>query len=501
MLTFHYSPRVRHLKCDETRPICLRCQKDGHKCDGYSTFQNSPPGDTTSRKLPCPAISNALPTLPVFDDLLQRELFASFVSCTTDATSLYFGANFWARRVLQLSLSEASIRYALCSLSALHRTSTLLPTDLDLSAAKLRHYALLQYNSAVKYTQTLLEESLDGSEEKLVKGLVACILFVCYENFIGNYKVSYMHLQNGLRIITKESLRQRRLAIPKDIVQVFKRLDVQAITFGDTRVPYSDDLCKEHIDLLTAPSTGFDSIEDSLDIVLHLCRWMFRREAYSTTCPVPSEDLMSANKALERWNLEMDRYLLAPNVTTNGQLQHPIALLKMYQIIMTIIIVTGVHGQETLHDTYAHKYEEVLALAEGLLHDGRASLSAAPSNRFFSFDIGVIFPLFWVAIKLRRPQPRRRAVELLASMRHQEGAWKSSSAAKVAQFVIDVEEEGMWKDTYHVPELARVHLVNTTADVERGEIRVSCVMRSVADECSWYTREGRIPDGTEHWHA
>ena len=35
----------------------------------------------------------------------------------------------------------------------------------------------------------------------------------------------------------------------------------------------------------------------------------------------------------------------------------------------------------------------------------------------------------------------------------------------------------MSRDDYHIPEIVRVHLVNTTADVERGEIRVSCVMR------------------------
>lgn len=434
--------------------------------------------------------------LPAFDDPLQRELFASFVSCTTDATSLYFGANFWARRVLQLSLSEASIRYALCSLSALHRISMVLPADSDFDTSKLRRYALLQYNQAVKRTQILLDESCDGSEEKLVKGLVTCILFVCYENFIGNYGTSYMHLQNGLQIITKECRKQCGLTIPKDIIQVFKRLDVQAITFGDAKVPYPDNLCKEHIDFLTAPPTGFGSIEDSLDVVLHLCRWMFRREAYSNTCPVAHEDLVSASKALACWNLGMDKYFSAPNARRNGQLEHPIALLKMYQIIMTIIIVTGAQGQETLHDAYSHKYGEVLALAEGLLLDGRVSLSAASSNRFFCFDIGVIFPLFWVAIKLRQPKPRRRAVKLLGSMHHQEGAWKSTSAAKVAQFVIDVEEEGMSKDDCYIPEIARVHLVNTTADLEKGEIRVSCVMRSDIDDCSWYNREGRIPDRT-----
>jgi len=386
--------------------------------------------------------------------------------------------------------------YALCSLSALHRISTKLPKESPSSDLELKRYALQQYNQAVRCTQTLLEESSDGSEEKLVKGLVTCALFVCYENFMGNYEISHMHLQNGLQIITKESRKQLHRNIPKDIVQVFKRLDLQAITFGDARIPYPDELCKEHIDILTTQTTGFGSIEDSLDVILHLCRWMFRREAYSNLCPVSPDELKSAKLALESWNIEVEHCFLIPSVGAKDKMSNPIALLKMYQIIMTIIIVTGVSGQETLHDNYIDKYEEVLALAEGLLLGGQATLSSASTNRFFSFDIGMIFPLFWVAIKLRRPQSRRRAVGLLGSMYHQEGSWKSTSAAKVAQFVIDLEEEGMLQDDYHIPELSRVHLVNTMADVERGEICVSCVMRSAIDDYSWYTREGRISDGT-----
>jgi hypothetical protein len=86
--------RIRHLKCDETKPICIRCQKDGQKCDGYNTLQGPLSTKTRGGALSSPGAPSVLPMLPAFDDSLQRELFASFVSCTTDATSLYFGANF-----------------------------------------------------------------------------------------------------------------------------------------------------------------------------------------------------------------------------------------------------------------------------------------------------------------------------------------------------------------------------------------------------------------------
>ena len=102
-------------------------------------------------------------------------------------------------------------------------------------------------------------------------------------------------------------------------------------------------------------------------------------------------------------------------------------------------------------------------------------------------------------------------------MHHQEGMWKSTTAAKVAEFVMSIEEEGLQEGgeqsqveeskrvqfamgmeeeglrsgscQLQVTEARRVHLVNMIANAERGEILVSCVMREGGD---WYTRDGRV---------
>jgi hypothetical protein len=80
-------------------------------------------------------------------------------------------------------------------------------------------------------------------------------------------------------------------------------------------------------------------------------------------------------------------------------------------------------------------------------------------------------------------------------MHHQEGTWKSINAAAVAEFVIRVEEEGLPSGVSQeqVSEDARVQLVSQAADAEKGEIRLSCLMKSGLDGGFWYTREGIIP--------
>jgi hypothetical protein len=107
-----------------------------------------------------------------------------------------------------------------------------------------------------------------------------------------------------------------------------------------------------------------------MDIVLHLCRWLFREATVSDSCPVPPEDVKSATAILEQGNLEIEHFLTAQNEKTKGQSQRPVALFRMYQIIICIILATQIHCRETLHDNYLHIYKQVLALGESLLLDG-----------------------------------------------------------------------------------------------------------------------------------
>ncbi|KAL3424261.1 C6 zinc finger domain protein [Phlyctema vagabunda] len=481
--------RARHVKCDEGKPSCQRCRKDGRKCDGYKTTQNRPLNRTPEPEKR--AALSALPTLPDFEGSRQRDLFAFYVSCISDASSLYFGVGFWGRCVLQLSLSEAAIRYALCSLSALQRSTTISdPATQHCSRLELRTCALQQYNHAVRHTRRLLSESSDGSTDKLVKGLVACALFVCYESFTGNHELSHMHLENGLRIIAREYRRQRHTAIPKEIVQVFRRLDLQVKSIGNAKVSHPNDGCAEPIELVSTVPPSFTSFEDSLDVIHQLVAWILQKPAHTAPCPISPADSAAANKFLADWYRGIED-ISRDLDSAPANLQRSVALLKMHQIIMTVIVDVVLHRRETLHNAYLDRYEQIVALADALICDVQRS----GSGNFFCFDIGVILPLFWVGTKCRESGVRRRAIALLASMSHQEGIWKSGTAARVAQVIVDVEEEGLPPGVHQedVPETARVHWVATIEDDEKGVCYATCLLRSDVDEVSWYTRERSFP--------
>ncbi|PHH64966.1 hypothetical protein CDD81_3603 [Ophiocordyceps australis] len=74
-----------------------------------------------------------------------------------------------------------------------------------------------------------------------------------------------------------------------------------------------------------------------------------------------------------------------------------------------------------------------------LCHAAMAPRFIKPS---FSADLGIVPPLFVVATKCREPRLRRQAIQLLSSSARREGMWDSQLAARIGQWIMQVEEEG-----------------------------------------------------------
>ncbi|KAH8682826.1 hypothetical protein BGZ60DRAFT_368780 [Tricladium varicosporioides] len=484
--------RIRRIKCDEAKPNCSRCTSTGRKCDGYKDAPIPRPKRDAAHnerivRRPSPNIApQRQVTLPTFDGSQQLQSFEFFVSCTCSVSPMYFGADFWSNRVLQLSLSEPAIRYALCSLSSLHRTirerDAPRPRSGSSNTTYYKTFSLQQYAIAVKHTQRLLAESSTGNQDAIVKGLVACILFICYENLMRNDRTAQMHLQNGLKILAKSrnSTKQHgpqsgQQSIPADIVRALHRLDVQAMTFSESHAPYPYHNDPGRLSLSDDISTSsYEKIEESMDRLFAIFRWVFYLAAASEPKPIPQQELHHAATALKDWK-DKSQMLMEPKSHPQQHSQiTSILILKIYHTMVSKLIAVGVYGNETLHDKYILEYSHIVTLGEQLFSMEKEKLK----ERFFSFEIGIIIPLYYTVTKCRDPLIRRRAHTLLKAMKHQEGPLQSIDAADVAEVVIKVEEDGLECCTRagQIVEGARVHAVNISVDPDLGHVDLVCIL-------------------------
>jgi hypothetical protein len=270
------------VKCDETRPQCIKCVRSGRQCDGYPAYKrtvevaipiaprpredgtasfpsppfissdSSPPTTRVIVRKPTRAVQRARPTPPatpvnqngpfltppsssptIFSpgglafDSKEGQYFQVFRTHTASELSGFFDSEFWTRSVLQESHSEASIRHAVVALGALYKTletaSESPPGSPDTNsfsetAPNHYHFALVQYGKAL----TRLRESLENNETRSQRTiLISIVLFTCFLSFTGEHKGAIFQIQSGLGLLEerRQETKQPLIRRKDDVVE------------------------------------------------------------------------------------------------------------------------------------------------------------------------------------------------------------------------------------------------------------------------------------------
>lgn len=115
------------------------------------------------------------------------------------------------------------------------------------------------------------------------------------------------------------------------------------------------------------------------------------------------------------------------------------------------------------------------------------------SRPLFILDSGLIFSLFWTALKCRDGLVRRRAISLLESS-HQEGVWIGPIQANIAKRIVEIEEGQPYeqyppfeqlKQAEDVPEYMRVHNVTTDINKPNRTAKLVILQRMDGSEGEW----------------
>ncbi|EPE05787.1 c6 zinc finger domain protein [Ophiostoma piceae UAMH 11346] len=192
-----------------------------------------------------------------------------------------------------------------------------------------------------------------------------------------------------------------------------------------------------------------------------------------------SHGLQFGNR-IKLWSDAFEQLLLNrvnPGVTS--QEKAGIAVLKMFQIMALILYMMTFSDSEMAFDKFQPHFKAIVDLANEVVGDEerRAAAVRCPdptrcvhrihehgtqahgfnfSSEYrkgfackpghikasFSADLGIVPPLFVVATKSRDRVLRRQAIQLLRSSARREGMWDSELVARIAMWVVDIEEEG-----------------------------------------------------------
>ncbi|EMT72401.1 Transcriptional regulatory protein moc3 [Fusarium odoratissimum] len=169
--------RIRRVKCDEGKPVCLRCTSTGRTCDGYTLPPSSSYSSSTSTS-PSPQSSDSYSATADLKLILPRQSpeevrsYRFFLEITAPSLAGAFYADFWLAEVPRVCMSDAAIWHAVVSLEALdHGGITESPTLL-LQNKTLNTW---RYYTAPRPSHRPMPESINQAycaAESLFSGLI-----------------------------------------------------------------------------------------------------------------------------------------------------------------------------------------------------------------------------------------------------------------------------------------------------------------------------------------
>ena len=494
------SPRARHVKCDEQKPTCLRCRQSRHRCDGYLVDGRQP------SPAPIQIIQWQPNTLALYrisasiaGNEEERQAFQFFRERSATAFQGLFNSSFWGKLVLQAGHAVPSIRHAMFALGSLHRTSQ---HSSAISPRQRRTYdpfALQQCNKAIGH---LHEYILSNGRQSYEILLMSCAIFICFESLQGNYESALGHMQSGLRIYrswqadvvncgTKgmPDSSQYRFKVDGEIVQMFSRLNIQTFLFPDTHlfpVDFMKQGTSESVDSVKNEFADLNEAREWLDICVsyqlqtEVAAYFKKQDLDNDALSGLSGGTTSSNLLFE-WAAVFDAFVRGAGLEMGSQDFHRANVLRIKYDCVRILLSVGIPPRETAFDDFEDDFEIILFAASSILAQSDRHISSGHVLDF-SFEIGILPALYFVATRCRNPWIRRQALSLLSASPMQECIWNSEMLSRIAERLIIVEEGldeiGEVTRSKGPSVTSRLTVLNATIHSYIGQVQIECYQQS-----------------------
>ena len=476
------SDRKRHVKCDESRPKCSRCQQGRYTCDYEGPAVNGKKLTFVNYTAPPP------PALAILPDAQLYELRAldRFQRRTAYEVAGIGSVDMWTQFLLPAAHCEPGVRHAIVALGIAHEE------HINSRGLMFRwsDSILAEYRKAV--SEVLKLDYSSGSSSVDV-ALATTVVFASLESLTGHPKAALKHAQSGLRILDEEAERNSRshtAQIPRHMLYTsLQHFESQSLEVGDYN------LCR-HLDG-TVPDVlfggrtptmreAFNAIEVFHNSLQHFSGWGAR------VLPGAFPDLTIVNRVMDEFDVyrktwKRMKLALAP-LYNQGNSTHMRAdgiLLKMAEMDydMHFDLDRGVQGCGI--DDFTEEYETLMQYIEAYLDlavgtmtppstplstpssDGSIIYTPSPSDNWsscgiedyahpsarlllpkpetgyfptFSLSSSIVRTLHQICTQCRDPRIRRRALRLLHLCNRREGIWDSHIVAEIDTRLIELEE-------------------------------------------------------------
>ena len=478
------SCKKRKVKCDETRPSCLRCVSYGQACKGYKvpkTWLFETPAIIQKSKVTSQSLVQIRPAPHPDREPLERRALLYFNEKTIPLLAAFNSVSLelWKEVIPQLGQSVEPLQHLMiAAASCQEKLSPASHNKEDNNRLAAQHYS--------KAVQMLIDRSRQPTPEIM---LMCCLLFIACENLRVSQLQAVPHLRAGLKILRQyeqarssdshDQLNTSPSALwIRDLIEpTFARLEAAAGFGGHLLQGNSFD---QPYDLNWKEPRVPETFPDLLAVreSFHdICQYLYfqskqHHDFYSKNSPA----LAKVRRLYYLWHerawssaqtLASKTYKAASPSTVHLDDDHHRGMLAFeahYQCVI-LCLTTCVSTTETVYDAHLSKFKDILRICQALFsyyHNNEPDRVEAPDN-IFQYSPGMSPPVFIVASLCRDRVVRREATNLLRRMHEaRHGVDDECVTARMAETLIALEEKGLSSApemSRDIPESNRVRLL------------------------------------------
>ncbi|KAL0933624.1 C6 zinc finger domain protein [Colletotrichum truncatum] len=460
--------KIRKVKCDEARPVCVRCTKTGRKCDGYLSPRQSSNRNGSGRAISSSEVIRLSPPLSPFADWVGgvREQHAFDFYRSFSAPSIFSddssSSTLWKKLVPHFCHAEPAIRHAVLAISSLHESLSLakpvntesneVPATERWGGVPSNTFAAEQYGKALKS----LQEWKPTDSTAITVPLLACLLFICIEFMLGDEDASQIHINQGRLILSQigSGMQSGDVdVIKKHFVPIYSRLSLASFLFGSNPAEIPSNLRSS-----SATNLYFVSVEEAEVALYELIDEGLRlsKKAKVAVYSRPRDDpiLQSLQRQQEEYLAKLNRWHVAFTIVAAlHDTKRSGKICLVYYHTAKIYVSTALSPFETAYDDHISSFTAIISLSAEILQYCRKSaenslIASMPVPRFI-FDTEIIPPLYYTIVRCRHPMLRRTAAELLsqdAIANRRENLWDAHMSAEVGKRIMAIEENSVHRE-------------------------------------------------------
>jgi hypothetical protein len=299
-----------------------------------------------------------------------------------------------------------------------------------------------------------LSERIEANPTSHLVPLVACLIFVCLEFIKGTAESAMVHIASGFGMLNasrQKYLTSGRLSpagsiddtiIENELVPVFDRLNLLCVLFGQGLPPTQR--LQEDRDQFTGLKQVRERLIQALDPTMRFVRSTGHKTHTKSLEFDDYAEFFKLQASLQQWYVQFEKFLSKLSPSERQESEYATDLLRIHHRTVSIWLDVAMQEGEYTFDSYTAGFEEIVELGSKLVtlpSSGSDSNQKLPNS--FSFEMQVIAPLYFTALKCRVSSIRRRAIEVLRAAPRREGLWNAHISAKIAERVIEREEQSI----------------------------------------------------------